>query len=49
MHPITFVKNHPVGTVVTFAAGMIVGPWLLNLVGAKTGVSVSLPTVGNGG
>jgi predicted membrane protein len=49
MHPISYVKAHPMATIVTFAAGMIVGPWLLNTVGSKTGVNLSLPTVGGGG
>jgi predicted membrane protein len=49
MHPISYVKAHPMATVVTFAAGMIVGPWLLNTVGSRTGVNISLPTVGGGG
>lgn len=49
MHPVSFVKAHPLATVVIFASGMIVGPWLLNTVGSKTGVNVSLPTIGGGG
>jgi predicted membrane protein len=49
MHPISYVKAHPMATVLTFAAGMIVGPWLLNTVGSRTGVNISLPTVGGGG
>lgn len=49
MHPISFVKAHPVATVVTFAAGMIVGPWLLGQLGSRTGVNIGLPTVGGGG
>jgi len=49
MRPITFVKQHPVGVVVSMAAGMIVGPWLLGVLGRTTGVNVNLPSVGNGG
>jgi predicted membrane protein len=49
MHPITFVKAHPVGTVVTFAAGMMIGPWLLNMLGGKTGININLPQYGGGG
>jgi hypothetical protein len=49
MHPITFIKAHPVGVLVSMAAGMIVGPYLLNMVNRTTGVSVNLPSVGNGG
>jgi len=47
MHPITFVKNHPVGVLVSMAAGMIVGPWILNTLGRTTGVNVNLPTAGS--
>ena len=47
--PISYVKSHPTATVVTFAAGMIVGPWLLATLGRTTGVNISVPTVGNGG
>lgn len=49
MHPITFVKQHPLGVAVSFAAGMMIGPWLLSTVGGKTGINVSLPTYGNNG
>lgn len=49
MRPISYVKSHPTATVVTFALGMVVGPWLLGTVARTTGVNVSLPTVGNGG
>lgn len=47
MRPISYVKSHPAATVLTFAAGMVVGPWLLGTIGRTTGVNVSLPTVGN--
>lgn len=47
--PIGYVKAHPAATVVTFAAGMIIGPWLFATIGGKTGVNISLPTVGGGG
>ena len=49
MHPISYVKAHPAATVVTFALGMMVGPWLLNSISGKTGVNISLPTYGGGG
>jgi hypothetical protein len=49
MAPIRFVKSHPVATVTLMAAGMIVGPWILNTVGRVSGVNVNLPSVGNGG
>lgn len=47
-HPVSFVKAHPLATVVTFAAGMMAGPWLFNTLGTRTGVQVNLPTLGNG-
>jgi predicted membrane protein len=49
MHPISYVKAHPAATVVTFAAGMMIGPWLLNMISGKTGVNISLPSYGSGG
>jgi hypothetical protein len=49
MHPLTFVKNHPVATFTLMAAGMVVGPAILRTVNNVTGVSVGLPSVGNGG
>jgi hypothetical protein len=47
MHPIGFIKAHPVATVTLLATGMMAGPWLLNTIGAKTGVNISLPTAGS--
>lgn len=49
MHPITFVKNHPVGVLVSMAAGMIVGPAILGALNSTTGVNVNLPSVGGSG
>jgi hypothetical protein len=49
MHPITFTKQHPAGVVVSFAMGMVFGPWLLNAIQGKTGVGLSLPSYGGGG
>jgi hypothetical protein len=49
MHPISYVKAHPTATVVTLALGMMVGPWLLNTIGSKTGININLPSYGNGG
>jgi predicted membrane protein len=46
MHPISFVKAHPVGTIVSALAGMMIGPWVLNMVNSATGVGVSIPSVG---
>ena len=48
-HPISYVKAHPGATVITFALGMMVGPWLLGTIGSKTGISLSLPNVGGTG
>jgi hypothetical protein len=45
--PIGYVKSHPVGTVLTFAAGMMFGPWLFSLLGRTTGVGINLPTYGD--
>lgn len=42
--PITFTKQHPVGVVTTFAAGMVFGPWLLSMLQGATGVGLSLPS-----
>lgn len=49
MHPLTFAKNHPVAVVVNMALGMMIGPAILRAVNGFTGISVNLPTVGNGG
>jgi len=49
MHPVRFVKAHPLGTVVSMAAGMVVGPWVLSMINNATGVGLTLPTYGNGG
>jgi len=46
MHPLTFVKNHPVATITLMAAGMVVGPWILGTVNRVSGVSLNLPSVG---
>ena len=48
MHPISFVKAHPLATTVTFLAGMAVGPWLLSMVSDKTGFGLSVPSYGGG-
>lgn len=49
MHPISYVKAHPVATLITAALGMAIGPSLLSMVGSKTGVNVTIPQYGNGG
>jgi hypothetical protein len=49
MHPISYVKAHPAATVVTFALGMMVGPWLLSSIGNKTGIHIHLPSYGGSG
>jgi hypothetical protein len=48
-HPISYVKAHPGTTVITFALGMMVGPWLLSTIGGKTGININLPSYGSGG
>jgi len=49
MHPISYVKAHPTATVVTFVAGMAIGPWLLGMIGARTGFSLTVPSLGGNG
>ena len=44
MHPFRFVKEHPVGVIVSAAAGMMVGPWVLSLANRYTGVNINLPS-----
>lgn len=44
MHPIQFVKAHPVATIVIAAAGLMVGPWILSVIGNTTGVNVNVPS-----
>lgn len=44
MHPVRFVKEHPVGFVVSAAFGMFAGPWVLGTVQRYTGVSVGIPS-----
>lgn len=46
MHPISFTKAHPVAVLVSGAAGMIVGPWLLGMLQNSTGIGLRLPSVG---
>lgn len=48
-HPITYTKQHPAATLVTFAAGMVFGPWLLSTIRGTTGVGLSLPSYGGNG
>ena len=43
MHPVRFVKEHPVGFVGSAVFGMIVGPWALSTIQRYTGISVGLP------
>lgn len=49
MRPISYVKSHPAATIITFALGMMVGPWVTGTLARTTGVGINLPTVGNGG
>jgi hypothetical protein len=48
MHPIGFVKAHPLATVVLLATGAIALPAALNMLGSRTGINVSLPSMGGG-
>ena len=49
MHPVSFVKAHPVATITLLAAGYMVVPWLLSMVSGTTGIGVRLPQFGGGG
>lgn len=44
--PISFVKAHPVATVVLLGAGYMVIPWTLGQLSSRTGVNISLPQPG---
>jgi hypothetical protein len=46
MHPVSFVKQHPVATIVLLGLGYMVVPATLGFIGGKTGVNVSLPQAG---
>lgn len=43
--PVTFVKEHPVGVVISAGAGMMIGPWVLGMITRFTGISISLPSL----
>lgn len=47
MHPISFIKTHPVATIALLATGYIVVPWSLGKIQSVTGVGVSLPQPGS--
>lgn len=49
IRPISYVKSHPGATLITFIAGMAIGPWLFGAVGSKTGFNVSIPSYGGSG
>jgi hypothetical protein len=46
--PIKFIKYHPLGFTLSALTGMIVGPWVLNTIADKTGITLGLPKVGAG-
>jgi len=46
MHPLKFIKAHPLASILLPAAGMIAGPWILGKINGMTGVNVSLPVAG---
>jgi hypothetical protein len=47
MRPVSFVKQHPVATIVLLGVGYMVVPWTLGFIGSKTGVNVTLPQPGS--
>lgn len=47
MRPISFVKAHPVATIVLLGLGATVLPATLGFIGGKTGVNLSLPSYGS--
>lgn len=49
MHPLRFVKEHPVGFLLSAGVGMMVGPWALSIANRYTGISVGLPSYGGSG
>lgn len=49
MGPIRFVKEHPVGFILSAVVGMAAGPWVLGKINSTTGVNLSVPTVGSRG
>jgi formylmethanofuran dehydrogenase subunit D len=44
MHPVRFVREHPVGFIGSAVFGMIAGPWAMGIITRYTGVSVGLPS-----
>jgi hypothetical protein len=46
MHPVTFVKNHPLATVVLLGVGYWAVPAITGFVQNKTGVGVTIPQTG---
>lgn len=46
MHPISYTKQHPVGVITSMILGMMVGPWILGMVGGTTGINLSVPRIG---
>lgn len=46
-NPMSFVKAHPLATVVLLGAGYMVIPWTLGKISANTGINVTLPQPGS--
>lgn len=46
VHPVSFVKAHPVATVLLLGTGYFAVPWLLGKVNSVTGVGINLPQAG---
>jgi hypothetical protein len=44
--PISFVKTHPLATVLLLATGYVVVPWTLGKISGTTGVNINLPQAG---
>jgi hypothetical protein len=47
-HPVQFIKYHPLGFALSALTGMAVGPWVLGVIGDKTGITLGIPKVGAG-
>lgn len=48
-NPMSFVKAHPLATVLLLGTGYVAVPWILGKVSSTTGVNINLPQAGGGG
>jgi hypothetical protein len=46
MKGVSFIKSHPMATVVLLATGYMVIPWTLGKISSNTGVNINLPQPG---